>query len=140
VRATVGDIEKLGLKKLPYGPNTQIRRDGRIPLLDIGTIGHIREGHIGVRPGIERFTEHGVRFVDGVQEDFAAVVLATGYRPQVTDILEDDDGVCDERGSPKRSGCAAAPGLYFCGFYVSPTGMLREIGIEARHIAASIAA
>jgi hypothetical protein len=31
------------------------------------------------------------------------------------------------------------PGLFFCGYYVSPTGMMREIGIEARQIAAQIA-
>ena len=30
--------------------------------------------------------------------------------------------------------------LIFCGFYVSPTGMLREIRKEARQIAAGIAA
>ncbi len=140
VRAFVGDIEKLGLRKLPYGPNTQIRRDGRIPLLDIGTIALIREGHITVRQGIESFTENGVRFVDGVTDEFAAVVLATGYQPKITDMLAGEDQVCDERGNPKKSGCAAAPGLYFCGFYVAPTGMLREIGIEARRIAAEIAA
>jgi hypothetical protein len=32
------------------------------------------------------------------------------------------------------------PGLYFCGYYVAPTGMFREIAIEAKRIAASIAA
>jgi len=31
-----------------------------------------------------------------------------------------------------------APGLYFCGFTVSPPGMLREIGIEAHRIAQHI--
>jgi indole-3-pyruvate monooxygenase len=31
------------------------------------------------------------------------------------------------------------PGLYFCGYYVAPTGMLREIGLEAKRISASIA-
>jgi hypothetical protein len=30
-------------------------------------------------------------------------------------------------------------GLYFCGMYVSPAGVLREIGIEARKVAHSIA-
>jgi hypothetical protein len=28
-----------------------------------------------------------------------------------------------------------APGLYFCGQITSPTGQLREIGLEARRIA-----
>ena len=42
---------------------------------------------------------------------------------------------------PVASGCELGlPGLYACGFYVSRTGMLREIGIEARRIAETIAA
>jgi hypothetical protein len=47
--------------------------------------------------------------------------------------------VLDERGAPRASGRETDPGLYFCGFYVAPTGMLREIGIEADRIASSIA-
>ena len=31
VRITVGDVRKVGLGKLPYGPNTQIARDHRVP-------------------------------------------------------------------------------------------------------------
>jgi hypothetical protein len=49
--------------------------------------------------------------------------------------------ICDENGTPLSSGRETGlPGLYFCGYYVAPTGMLREIGIEARQISASIAA
>jgi hypothetical protein len=33
----------------------------------------------------------------------------------------------------------ALPGLYFCGYFVSPAGMLREMGIEARRIARHVA-
>ncbi|MGH7295182.1 MAG: flavin-containing monooxygenase, partial [Polyangiaceae bacterium] len=73
VRATIGDVHDLGLRKLPYGPNVQIREHGRIPLLDIGTVARIRSGAIAVRPGIERFTESGVVFTDGRREAFAAV-------------------------------------------------------------------
>jgi phytoene dehydrogenase-like protein len=35
-------------------------------------------------------------------------------------------------------GETALPGLYFVGQYVAPSGMLREMGIEARRAAASI--
>jgi len=38
-----------------------------------------------------------------------------------------------------ESGRETLPGLYLCGFYVSPMGMLREIAIEAKRIAALIA-
>jgi hypothetical protein len=34
---------------------------------------------------------------------------------------------------------AGIPGMYFCGYRISPTGMLREIAEEARHISAEIA-
>ena len=44
-----------------------------------------------------------------------------------------------ERGVPRASGAETLPGLYFCGFYVAPTGMLREIAKDARKIARAIA-
>lgn len=139
IRSTVGDIEQVGLKRLPYGPNAQVREHGRIPLLDIGTMALIRTGKIVVRPGIERFTNDGVRFLDGTQAAYRVVVLATGYRQQVSDLLAGMDGICTAQGAPLVSGRQAAEGPYFCGFCVSPQGMLREIASEARQIAASIA-
>lgn len=141
IRATVGDIRKVGLRKLPYGPNTQIARDRHIPLLDIGTIAHIRAGRIGVHGGIERFTTDGVVFTDGSSLSVDAVVLGTGYRPALEDFLVDWKQVCDEKGVPLVSGRPTAlPGLFFCGQFISPAGMLREIKIESRRIAAHIAA
>ena len=47
--------------------------------------------------------------------------------------------VCSKDGVPKKSGEEVLAGLYFCGFHVSPTGMLREIAIEAKRIARSVA-
>ena len=139
-RFLVGDLEELGLRKLPYGPLRQIRELGRIPLLDIGTVGLIRQGRIRVRPGVERFTETGVRFVDGREDPYDAVVLATGFHPGVDRFLADDAVALEPGGRPPGSGTAIAPGLYACGFDVSPTGMLREISIEAYAIAERIAA
>lgn len=138
-RSIVGDIEKLGLRRLPYGPAVQIREHGRIPLLDIGTIDLIRRGQIAVRPGVARFDGDSVVFDDGRRESFAAVVLATGYRACLDELLGDDSGALQSDGRPIGSGREVAPGLFLCGFHVSPTGMLREIGIEARRIARAIA-
>jgi len=139
IRVTVGDIRKVGLRKLPYGPNAQIARDHHIPLLDIGTMDHIRAGRIGVHGGIERFTEDGVVFADGETLAVDAVVLATGYRPGLDEFLVPWREVCDDEGTPRVSGGPTAlPGLYFCGQFVSPAGMLREMGIEAGRIAAHL--
>jgi cation diffusion facilitator CzcD-associated flavoprotein CzcO len=137
-RATLGNVSKLGLKRLPYGPNRQLREHGRIPLIDVGTIELIRRGAIDIRPGIERFTENAVLFTDGRGESFDAVVLATGFRPALEEILKDQDILLDDSGAPEVSGKEVAPGLHVCGFYVSPHGMLREISFEARKIAAAI--
>ncbi len=138
-RLLIGDLTRYGLRRLPYGPITQVRKHGRIPLLDIGTVDRIKRGDLAVRPNVERFTKTGVVFEDGREEDFAAVILGTGYRPALADFLGVADEICDEAGVPGKSGHETLPGLFFCGFYVSPTGMLREIAIEARRIAAAIA-
>jgi indole-3-pyruvate monooxygenase len=139
VRLTVGDVRKLGLRKLPYGPNTQIARDRHVPLLDIGTMAQIKAGRITVHGGIDRFTEAGVVFSDGSELEVTAVVLGTGYQPGVAAFLTDWESVCDTSGMPTSSGGPSAlDGLYFCGMDVSPAGMLREIGLESRRIAADI--
>jgi cation diffusion facilitator CzcD-associated flavoprotein CzcO len=140
VRLAVGDIREAGLRKLPFGPITQIDRYGRVPLLDIGTMREIRAGRIDVHPGIERFTEEGVELVDGTRLAVDAVVLATGFAAKVDDFLDGWEDVCDPQGTPLRSGGEGDRGLFFCGMWVSPAGMLREIGIEARQIAYAISA
>ncbi|HEX6834334.1 MAG TPA: NAD(P)/FAD-dependent oxidoreductase, partial [Rudaea sp.] len=127
MRMVVGDLAPYGLQTPATGPVTQLREAARVPLIDVGTIDAIRRGAIAVRHGISAFTENGVRFTDGSEGSFDAVVLATGYRARVDSFLA-ADGVFDENGTPRHSGAQNAQrGLYFCGFKVSPTGMLRAI-------------
>jgi hypothetical protein len=132
-------VTKRGLQKLPYGPNTQIARDHHVPLLDIGTMEQIKRGRIAVHGDLHHFTEDGVVFADGSQLALDAVILATGYRAAVGDFLVGWEAVCDSSGTPTVSGSPTAlAGLHFCGMYVSPAGMLREIGIEAKRISTHI--
>jgi cation diffusion facilitator CzcD-associated flavoprotein CzcO len=141
MRLILGDLSKLGLQRPAVGPAAQIAEQHQIPVLDIGTIGLIRAGKIALRPGIERFTASGVVFADGRQEEFAAVILGTGYRAQLQELLAGVAGVLDSEGTPLTSGSrTAAAGLYFCGFTVAAGGQLREIGIEAGRIAGLIKA
>jgi cation diffusion facilitator CzcD-associated flavoprotein CzcO len=140
LRAVFGDLSKYGLRKLPHGPAAQIQYASRIPLIDIGTTKVIKRGRITVYCGVERFTEDGIVFSDGRQVNFDAVILATGFRPRVNKFLQGNSAVYDEEGKPCSSGHEMAiPGLFFCGYYVPPTGMLREIGMEAKRISAAIA-
>jgi cation diffusion facilitator CzcD-associated flavoprotein CzcO len=139
LRLAIGDLSRLGLQKGPEGPMAQIRRRGRIPLIDVGTIELIRRGRIAVCPGLASFAADGVVLADGTHRSFDAVILATGYRPRVEAFLRGAAVALDRDGAPVSSGSETAiPGLYFCGFRVSPAGMLREIGREARRIGAAI--
>jgi cation diffusion facilitator CzcD-associated flavoprotein CzcO len=139
LRAALGDPARLGFARPEAGPLRQIRDRGRIPLIDVGTLALVEAGRIAVRPGIERFTDEGAAFADGSAARFDAVVLATGFRHALERVVEGAEALVDADGRPRASGRESAlPGLYLCGFHVAPTGMLREIGIEARRIAADL--
>ena len=141
VKLLIGDITKYGLKKLPYGPVAQTRKDGQIPLIDIGTMKLIREGHVTVYPGVKEVSENRIKFEDGREPEFDVIIYATGYRPRVDEFLQNAESAIDREGTPVQTGTESSlQGLYFCGYYVSPTGMLREIGMEARRIAKEISA
>jgi cation diffusion facilitator CzcD-associated flavoprotein CzcO len=137
---TVGGLAGLGLQRTGAGAMRRIRDEQRVPVIDVGTMRLLREGAIRLHPGIERFTADGVQFVDGSKQPFDTIVLATGYRTGLTRLLEGAAAVLDGRGIPKVSGRETLPGLYFCGFHVTPAGMLREIGREASRIARDIRA
>ena len=136
LRLAIGRIEKLGLRRAAKGPRQMVEEDGRVPLIDIGTLDKIRDGSIKICGGIDRLTPDGVVFADGESRKFDAIILATGFRPDLRQLMPDLEGVFDRHGMPLVTGRAAnAPGLYFCGQITSPTGQLREIGLEARRIA-----
>ena len=138
LRLAVGNFEKLGLRRAAKGPRQMIEEDGRVPLIDIGTLAKIRDGSIKVRGGIDRLTLDGVVFTGAAGEKFDAVILATGFRPDLRRMIPDVEGIFDAHGMPLVTGRAtAAPGLYFCGQITVPTGQLREIAIEAQRIADS---
>jgi hypothetical protein len=136
LRLAVGSTRHLGLQMERKGPLTMIAEDGRIPLLDIGTLARIRDGSIKVRGGIACFNHDGVTFADDATGQFDAVILATGFRPDLRPLLPETPGVFDAHGLPLITGRATSePGLFFCGQRVVATGQLREIGIEATRIA-----
>jgi cation diffusion facilitator CzcD-associated flavoprotein CzcO len=106
----------------------------RIPVIDVGTVGKIREGAIKVAPDIAEITEQGAHFADGKRGEFDAIIFATGFRPGYARLLQ--PGI-----QPSRSGVngrASELGLYLIGFHNPVTGLLREISIEAGQIADDI--
>jgi indole-3-pyruvate monooxygenase len=141
LRMTFGDLARLGLRKAPSGPLTELSTRKRVPLIDVGTVDLLRRKQLQLRPGIHEFTREGVRFEDGAEASYQAIVLATGYQHRLGQVLGSVEGVLDAAGKPLTSGRETAlPQLYLCGFYVAPTGMLREAGVEARRVVQAIAA
>jgi len=136
IRFALGSPKQIGLVEAAKGPAQMIAEDGKIPVLDVGTVAKIRAGEITTYPGIAKFDAQGATFTDGRRADFDAVILATGFKPDYRALLPDARDALDADGAPtitdRRS---SAPGLYFIGARAVATGQLREIGIAARRVA-----
>jgi indole-3-pyruvate monooxygenase len=142
IRFLTGDIRKLGLRKLPYGPLEQMQKDQSVPLLDIGTLKLIREKHCVVYNDIDRIENKTIFFKSGGKNEFDAIVAAIGYHKGFNqDLLQVDKRRFEDLSvSVNKQKYFGKDGLYFCGFYVSPTGQIREISMDAQKIARSVAA
>jgi indole-3-pyruvate monooxygenase len=135
----VGDLSRWGIVKPLRGPNRMIEESGRIPLIDVGTIAMIKQGKIRVRPAVREILPDGVRFADGTEDSFEAIIFATGYTPGLDKLIKGFDTIADARGRPNRFGEETAiSGLYFVGFKNPPTGALREIALETPRVARCI--
>lgn len=135
-----GNLTKLGLRKMPYGTFEQIQKDRTIPLIDIGTIKHIRQGHIHIYGGVNHIDGKTVYFTDGKKEDFDAIVAAIGYYRDDAAIIDVDKSRFEDlKVSVHKQRYFGKDGLYFCGFWISPTGQIREIALDAQKIAKDIA-
>ena len=139
-RLAVGSLSDYGLVQRDDGPFTEVAKARQIPMIDVGTLARIRRGDIAVRKGVESFDGSEVRFADGTRERFDAVVLATGFTTGLSAMLPEHASVLDSHGRSLACGRETeAAGLYFCGYDLSSTGMLRQIGIEALAIGRDIA-
>ncbi len=140
MRLLFGNISKLGLKKKTCGVFEQIQKESVIPLIDIGTIKHIRQGHIAIYDDISCIEGNTVYFTHGKQKKFDAIVAAIGYERNFTEIIEmDNSRLNDLRMSINQQQYFGKDGLYFCGFHISATGLIREISSDAQKIAKDIA-
>ncbi len=112
-----GDLSKYGLHAHKMPPAQLLKQTGKTPVIDIGTIQHIKEGRIKILPKVNHFTETGVEFSNGKHIAFDTILLATGYRAQLEDFLGDTSDLVDKAGYPKSPiGKNKYEGLYFVGF------------------------
>jgi cation diffusion facilitator CzcD-associated flavoprotein CzcO len=137
---TVGDLSAVGIETPRLPPAAQLRVHGRTPVMDIGTVKRIKSGEIRVKGAVARLTTDAVVFSDGSEERFDDIILATGYRPVLEEILPDHEGLLDANGVPHRV-VAGVPhrGLFFIGFdNYQPGGILGTILGQSETIAEAL--
>ncbi|HJU75349.1 MAG TPA: NAD(P)/FAD-dependent oxidoreductase [Gemmatimonadaceae bacterium] len=112
-----------------------------IPLIGFHLVDAIRQGLIAVRlAGVTSLTESGVRFSDGAEEEFDAVLLATGFAPALRAL--GDNVRTDAKGLAYRTDrvtSADRAGLFFVGHNYDSTGALSNIRRDARLVADRLA-
>ncbi|XP_076915052.1 putative indole-3-pyruvate monooxygenase YUCCA4 [Bidens hawaiensis] len=115
----VGDTEKIGLRRPKTGPVELKLTTGKAPVLDIGTLSKVKTGNIKVvEQGVRELTKNGVMFMDGQELECDCIVLATGYKRNVTSWLKGIDFFTDngrlKTSFPNNWKCEN--GLYAAGF------------------------
>ncbi|MFD9058257.1 flavin-containing monooxygenase [Streptomyces albidoflavus] len=130
------DIAPLG-RLLPHPPAQPVLDDGRYRAA-------LAAGQPDRRPLFTGADGTKLIWPDGEREEVDALVLATGYRPDLP-YLTDHDGALDADGSPRhREGLAiSVPGLAFVGLEWQrslSSNSLRGVGRDAERIARRLAA
>ena len=140
-RVSVPDLEPYGLPA-PRDSFSRFLRSQTIPILDHGFVDAVRARRILVVGEVAAFAGAEVRLVDRTALSPDAVVAATGYRPDLGEMVRGLD-LLDPAGMPRVHGAQTTPGapdLYLVGLTVELSGVLREITREAAAVADAIAA
>lgn len=145
-RVTTPDLTAYGMPRPDTGLLSRVVDDHAIPVQDVGILAAIRARIVEPVAALERLggSEHSLGtavLADGSRIAPDVVVLATGYS-QGLEPLVGHLGVLDAKGHPVTSGgttARGARGLWYIGFTNPISGMLREIAMDARKIALSMA-
>jgi len=130
-KAYIGNLKKFGIETPSIGPTKQLLETGKTPVLDIGTVKAIKDGIIKVYGEIESFTTSGITFISGKHLEVDKVILCTGYRAQIEEIIEEGVTLLDKYGCPGPPiGIGFHKGLYFVGFDNYKLGGILGIIIE----------
>lgn len=115
---TLGNTERLGLRRPKTGPIELKNVTGKTPVLDGGALSQIKAGKIKLMAEVKEITRNGAKFMDGVEKEFDSIVLATGYKSNVPFWLKGCDFFTKE-GMPRTpfpNGWKGEKGLYTVGF------------------------
>jgi cation diffusion facilitator CzcD-associated flavoprotein CzcO len=116
-RLYFGNLHRYGLSVSTVPPAVELRTTGKTPVIDIGTVKAIKEGRIRVVRAVREFTPEGVLMENGEQLAFEHIILATGYRANLQELVDGLDGYLDRHVFPVSPiGTGLFDGLYFLGF------------------------
>jgi cation diffusion facilitator CzcD-associated flavoprotein CzcO len=139
-RMTTGDLAQYGVPRPSVGPYTRFARSGVTVSVDSGFVRAVRQGLVRVVAAAVGWTPHGVRLVDGTVAEADVVILATGFRGGLEQLVG-HLGMLDGHGRPLPplpGPSPAAEGLFFAGFRPAVEGTLHRHAADARHIASRV--
>lgn len=141
-RLFIGDLTDYGLATPSMAPTEQLRKMGKSPTIDVGTVKLIKSGKIRIRPEVRQLINDGVVFSNGDTVEYDIILLATGYRSTIRELVPAASGILDQAGNPQQViGTGKLGGLYFLGFdNYQPGGILGIINTDSKKIAEHIAA
>jgi putative flavoprotein involved in K+ transport len=106
-------LTKLGLLEKSVETRLGKRAQSRDSLIGSSARELKRRYRVAIRPRVVAASGRMIGFADGSEEEFDAVIWATGYRPDHSWL---DVPVVDAEGRPRhRRGVTDVPGLYFLG-------------------------
>ena len=131
---TVSRLDTAGIGRRITGGSTPIIDDGRYRAA-------VAAGRPDHRPLFDHLDEDGVVWSDGTREQLDAVILATGYRPDLRYL--EGTGALSEDGAPlHRAGVSTTvPGLGYVGIEHQrsiASATIRGVGRDARRVIAAL--
>ena len=137
-RARFGELEGRGLRLQRSGELVAHWQARRPPLTSGPFAESIRRGDVRVLPALTGFEPGAALLAGGGRHPCDAVVLATGFRPSLEDLLP-PEALPEPGGWPPDGRPGPLPGLWFCGYLPELLRIRRSARRLARRVAAELA-
>src|SRR3954451_3427102 len=142
-KSVVGDLTKYGMPEPAPNAYTRFLKEDVTPILDVGLIEMLKQRKVEIVAAVDGFDGADVLLADGNRIQPDAVIAGTGFRRGLEPLVGDLGLVAD---GPQRRPIVhgaethpSAPGVHFIGYSNPVSGMFREIAIDAKRIAKTIA-
>ncbi|XP_047087764.1 probable indole-3-pyruvate monooxygenase YUCCA10 [Lolium rigidum] len=97
-----GDLSRHGITMPNMGPMMLKSKTGRSAVIDVGTVGLIKNGIIQVQGSISKIMGNTVKFQSGDEISFDAIVFATGYKSTANMWLKNGESMLNDNGLPTK--------------------------------------